>query len=90
MTKAGKKRKKVKRDPIETITIRGPQRFKLHNQINPIQITTDVDRIVNLFRKRAKVYYKFTPMGILEYQLKTIQSKYFWHVENSTTQYLHL
>ena len=30
-----------------------------------MQIIIDDDRIVNIFKKHAKVYYKFTAMGIL-------------------------
>ena len=52
-------------EPIETITKRGQQSFELHNQINPIQITIDDDRRVNILKKHAIVYYKFIPMGIL-------------------------
>ena len=65
LTKAGKKRKTLHKKTIETITIRGQQSFELHDQINAIQITTDNDRIVNIFKKHANIYYKFMPMGIL-------------------------
>ena len=52
-------------EPIETITIKEKQSFELYDHINPIQITIDDDRIVNILKKHANVYYKLTPMGIL-------------------------
>ena len=63
--------------PIGTITIREQQSFKLYNQINPIQITIDDNRMVNIFKKHANVYYKFMSMGYyFQSQLKMIQKKY--------------
>lgn len=38
---------------------------KLWTSRNPMQIIIDDDRIVNILKKHAKVYYKFTAMGIL-------------------------
>ena len=38
---------------------------KLWTSWNPMQIIIDDDRIVNILKKHAKVYYKFTAMGIL-------------------------
>ena len=63
LTKAGKKRKSLQMEPIETISIRGQQSFELHDQINPIQITSDDDRIVNMLKNTQK--FNFTPMGVL-------------------------
>ena len=63
LTKAGKKRKSLQMEPIETISIRGQQSFELHDQINPIQITSDDDRIVNMLKNTLT--FNFTPMGVL-------------------------
>lgn len=41
-------------EPIETIKIRGQQSFEFYDQINPIQITIDDDRIVNILKKTCK------------------------------------
>ena len=38
-------------NPLETLMIRGQQSFELHDQINPIQIRTDDDRVVNTLKK---------------------------------------
>ena len=65
LTKTGKKRKRLHIEPIEAITIIGQRSFEIHNQINPIQITIDDNRIVNILKKHAKVYYKFMLTGIL-------------------------
>ena len=34
-------------DPLETLTTRGQRSLELHNQINQIQITINVYRVVN-------------------------------------------
>ena len=49
-----KKKERLQMRPIEIITIREQQSFKLYNQINPIQITIDDNRIVNIFKKTRK------------------------------------
>ena len=41
-------------EPIETITIKEKQSFELYDHINPMQITIDDDRIVNIFKKTRK------------------------------------
>ena len=63
LTKAGKKRKRLHMEPIETISIREQQSFELHDQTNPIQITSDDDRIVNMLKNTQT--FNFTPMGAL-------------------------
>lgn len=52
-------------DPLETLMIKGQQNFELHDQINPIQTTTDDDRIVNTLKKDTGIYHKFTPIGTM-------------------------
>ena len=45
ITKTGKKRKRKHMDPLETLIIRKLQRFAFHNQLNPIQITINNNRL---------------------------------------------
>ena len=45
ITKTGKKRKRKYMDPLETLIIRKLQRFAFHNQLNPIQITINNNRL---------------------------------------------
>ena len=73
-----KKKERLQMRPIETITIREQQSFKLYNQINPIQITIDDNRIVNIFKKNTQM--SIISLRQWEYyfqsQLKMIQKKY--------------
>ena len=52
-------------EPIETVIIRGQQKFDLHDVLNPIQIEINDDRILNKLKKNKNFYYKLTPIGIL-------------------------
>ena len=52
-------------EPIETVIIRGQQKFDLHDVLNPVQIEINDDRILNIFKKHKNIYYKLTPIGIL-------------------------
>lgn len=51
IAKIGRKGKRPLMNPLETLMIRGQQSFELHDQINPIQIRTDDDRVVNTLKK---------------------------------------
>ena len=42
-------------EPIETVIIRGQQKFDLYDVLNPIQIEIDDDRILNTFKKSINV-----------------------------------
>ena len=53
------------REPIETVIVRGQQKFDLYDKLNPIQIKINDDRILNIFKKHKNVYYKLTTIGIL-------------------------
>ena len=52
-------------DPLETLIIRAQQSFELHNQLNPVQITINNDRVLNIFKRYKNSYYKLTPIGLL-------------------------
>ena len=65
MTVIGKKRKASLTEPIESVIIRGQQKFELHDILNPIEIEINDDRIINLPRKHKNVYYKLTFIGPL-------------------------
>ena len=52
-------------DPSETLIIRGQQSFELHDQVNPVQITINDDRVLNISKKFKDSYYKLTPIGLL-------------------------
>ena len=39
-------------EPIETIIIRGQQKFDLHDVLNPIQIKINDDQILNILKKK--------------------------------------
>ena len=51
-------------DPSETLIIRGQQSFELHDQVNPVQITINDDRVLNISKKFKNSYYKLTPIGL--------------------------
>ena len=52
-------------EPIETVIVRGQQKFDLHDILNPIEIKINDDRILNTLRKHKNVYNRLTPIGIL-------------------------
>ena len=52
-------------DSLETLIIREQQSFELHNQLNPVQITINNDRVLNILKKHENSYYKLTPIGLL-------------------------
>ena len=52
-------------DPSETLIIRGQQSFELHDQVNPVQITINDDRVLNISKEFKNSYYKLTPIGLL-------------------------
>ena len=64
LTKTGKKKRQCI-DPLKTLIIRRQQSFELHNQLNPVQITINNDRVLNILKKNKNSYYKLTPIGLL-------------------------
>ena len=65
ITWLGKKRKIDMSQPIETIIIWVQQNFDVVGGLNPIQIETEDDRIINIFKKCKNVVYKITPLCLL-------------------------
>ena len=53
------------REPIETIIVRGQQNFDVDGGLNPIEIETKGDRIINLLRKYKNVVYNIISLRIL-------------------------
>ena len=51
-------------EPIETVIIRGQQKFDLYDVLNPVQIEIKDGRILNMVKKDKNIYYK-TQIGIL-------------------------
>ena len=62
-TEIGTKRKKQMNEPIETVIVRGQQKFDLHDILSPIEINDD--RLLNILKKYKIAYYKLTSIGIL-------------------------
>ena len=52
-------------EPIETVVIRAQQRFEIASGLNPVQIETEDDRILNILRKYKNIRYKLTLLGLL-------------------------
>ena len=55
LQKLVQKEKKMN-EPIETILVRGQQKFDLHDILNPIDIEINDDRILNTPKIRKNVY----------------------------------
>ena len=49
-TEIGTKRKKHMYEPIETVIVKGQQKFDLHDILNPIEIEINDDRILNILK----------------------------------------
>ena len=64
-TEIGNKRKLKMSEPIETVIIRGQQKFDLYDVLNPVQIEIKDGRILNMVKKDKNIYYKLTQIGIL-------------------------
>ena len=52
-------------EPLETIIISAQQNFDIAGCLNPIQIETEGNRIINTLKKYKNVVYKITPLGLL-------------------------
>ena len=51
--------------PIETVIVRGQQKFEIENKLNPVEIEINNDRALNILKKYKDVYSELTPHGIL-------------------------
>ena len=65
LTEVGKKRKGTMAEPVESVIIRGRQKFDLGDVLNSVEIEINDDRVINIFKKYSNVYYKLTPTGLL-------------------------
>ena len=52
-------------EPIETITVRGQQKFEIENKLSPVEIEINDDRVLNTLKRYKNIYYELTPIGIL-------------------------
>ena len=65
LTQFGSKRKTPMTEPIESVIVRGQQKFNLHDILNPVEIEINDDRILNILKKHKNIYYKLTSIGFL-------------------------
>ena len=47
-------------NPIETVIVRGQQKFDPYDVLNPAQIQMNGDRILSTLKKHKNIYYKLT------------------------------
>ena len=52
-------------ESIETVLVHAQQSFEISGRLNPVQIQTDDDRILNILKKYKNVRYRLTPLGLL-------------------------
>ena len=52
-------------DPLEMLIVWGQQSFEFHNQLNPVQITINDNRVLSNLKKHKNSYYKLTPIGFV-------------------------
>ena len=65
LTQFGSNRKTPMTEPIESVIVRGQQKFNLHDILNPVEIEINDDRILNILKKHKNIYYKLTSIGLL-------------------------
>ena len=64
LTENGSKKAQMN-EPVETVIIRGQQKFDFHDVLNPVQIEIKDHWILNILKKHKNIYYKLTSLGIL-------------------------
>ena len=52
-------------EPIKTIIVRAQKNFDIVRGLNPIQIETEDDRILNALKEYKNVIYRMTSPGLL-------------------------
>ena len=52
-------------EPIETVIVRGQQKFDLHDILNPTETEINNDRIISILKNQKYTYYKLMPIRIL-------------------------
>ena len=65
ITKTGKKKKKPIYGSFRNVNNQRAAKFELHNQLNPVQLTINNERVLNIFKKHKSSYYKLTPIDLL-------------------------
>ena len=51
--------------PIESVIVRGQQRFDFHDILNSVEIEINDGRILSILKKHKNIYCKLTPIGLL-------------------------
>ena len=69
-------------EPIETVILRGQQKFEKQNKLNLVEIEINYGRVLNILKMHKNVYYELTSLCILFPSSVTIRNKYLPHVEN--------
>ena len=49
-------------EPIETVIVRGQQKFDLHDILNPTETEINNDRIISILKNQKYTYYKLMPV----------------------------
>ena len=51
-------------EPIETVIICAQQSFEIAGRLNPVQIETADDRILNMLKRHKNVVHRLTPLRL--------------------------
>ena len=51
--------------PIESVIVRGQQRFDFHDILNSVEIEINDGRILSILKKHKNIYCNLTPIGLL-------------------------
>ena len=66
LTQIGNKKNKTPMtEPIESVTVRGQQKFDFHDVLNPVETEINDGRILSILKKHKNIYYNLTPIGLL-------------------------
>ena len=52
-------------EPIETVITRAQTNFEIVGGLNPVQIETEDDRILNMLKRYKNVLHRLMPSGLL-------------------------
>ena len=65
LIKKGEKRKGQMPETIETVIIHPQQNFEIAGGLNPVQIETEDDRILNILKRYKNVVHRLMLLGLL-------------------------
>ena len=65
LIKKGEKRKRQMPETIETVIIHPQQNFEIAGGLNPVQIETEDDRILNILKRYKNVVHRLMLLGLL-------------------------